>query len=197
MLLLILPQLISIYNHDHDDDSTTTTTTTERKQMQIQAQQNHEISCHQLLWGEESTRAFCERHGLGHNSSNRQQEEQKQRGDKNDRTSTTIDLILGSDLIYVPQVIEPLFETVCVLLEQSHNSKKEDNVERTTELESTKRPRTMFIMAHNDRREGSSVTLSDVLAGAKKAGLQIEILQEDSIEGIYIIGFTKPSCQYY
>jgi hypothetical protein len=148
--------------------------TTETKQIKAYQKQHHEISCHQLLWGKESTHRFCERHDLACDKSG----------------GASIDLVLGSDLIYVPHVIESLFETVCVLLEQSDDLKKEDNAE----MESTtnKRP-AMFNMAHNDRREGSSVTLSDVLDGAKKAGVQIDILQEDSVEGIYIIGFTKTS----
>ncbi|KAL9178351.1 hypothetical protein ACHAXT_001779 [Thalassiosira profunda] len=58
------------------------------------------ISCCQLLWGEDSAKAFLARHN----------------GRKFDR-------IIGSDLIYVNAVTRPLFETARVLLKEEEDSK--------------------------------------------------------------------------
>lgn len=125
---------------------------------------NHSVSCHQLLWGETFAREFCEHHFVGSASA----------------TTTTetygVALVFGSDLIYAPRAIVPLFETVRTLL-----SWKVDNI--TTPV---------FLMAHSDRREGSSVTLKMVLQGANDAGLDYDILQEIEREGIYIIAFRVP-----
>ena len=69
------------------------------------------------------------------------------------------DLILGSDLIYVQSVIQPLFETVQVLLSTDDNSK--------------------FLMAHCSRREGNEVELPMVLDIAREQGFNFEVLSED------------------
>ncbi len=109
---------------------------------------NHGVSCHQLLWGTEFAQRFCEQN-LRNNSA---------------------DLVFGSDLVYAPKVIKPLFETVTILMLNT---------------------KTKFLMAHSDRREGSSVTLQMVLEGAQDAGLQHEILQTIEKDGIYIIAFFR------
>ncbi len=88
-----------------------------------------------------------------------------------------MDLVLGSDLVYSPQVIGPLFETVSILLTLEEQ-------EPTTDAQPKQ-----FPMAHSDRREGSSVSLKMVLEGAHIAGLEYEILQTIEQEGIYIIAF--------
>ncbi|CAB9507424.1 family with sequence similarity 86 [Seminavis robusta] len=125
--------------HTNNDTTTISTNTT--------------ISCHQLLWGTETTKEFCQAHKnviLTDDSDNNQ-------------GSNNIRLVLGSDLIYVPQVIQPLFETVKVLLSHTHDN---DNTAAR------------FLMAHSNRRQGSSVTLEMVLEGATNAGLSHEIVME-------------------
>lgn len=52
------------------------------------------VSCHQLLWGDEAGTRFLTDHADG----------------------VRVPLIIGSDLVYVPQVVAPLFETVRALL---------------------------------------------------------------------------------
>jgi len=85
-------------------------------------QNGSNISCVQLLWGEEQAKTFLS----------------QQPG------SRKFDVILGSDLIYVKSVIRPLFETVRVLLSErdgskllmAHCSRREGNeVELNTVLE--------------------------------------------------------------
>jgi predicted nicotinamide N-methyase len=97
------------------------------------------ISCRQLLWGERYAKDYLS---------------QQTGGDKKH-----FDLILGSDLIYVQSVIQPLFETVKTLLSTDENSK--------------------FLMAHCSRREGNEVELPMVLDVAKEQGFEFEILSED------------------
>lgn len=117
------------------------------------------ISCHQLLWGSASTTAFMEQHDLC------------QKG---------VDFVLGSDLVYVPKVIQPLFETVHTLLLQRSGNNHDDHDEKNY---------AKFVLAHSDRRQGSSVTLDMVLEGATKVGLSHKIVWEKESEGIFIIEF--------
>jgi hypothetical protein len=149
---------------------------------------NHGISCHQLLWGKQSTRAFYERHFLkpattpivDGTSSN-----QLTIGE----TVGGVDIVFGSDLIYSPRGIQPLFETVSILLQQNRCGDSDDNCSTTTTTTTTNTP--IFLMAHSDRREGSSVTVDMILEGAKAVALNVEILQEVQGEGIYIIAFKR------
>ena len=97
------------------------------------------ITCRQLLWGERHARDYLSQQTGG--------------GNKH------FDLILGSDLIYVQSVIQPLFETVKTLLSTDDNSK--------------------FLMAHCSRREGNEVELPMVLDIAREQGFNFEVLSED------------------
>jgi len=99
-----------------------------------------------------------------------------------------VDLVFGSDLVYAPRVIDPLFETVSTLLLRQGTK----GVPGTTHTVSAKPP--VFLMAHSDRRQGSSVTMAMVLDGAKKAGLEFEILKHVGAEAIYIIAFQLREC---
>lgn len=102
------------------------------------------ISSHQLLWGEANARSFLDRY----------------EGEK-------FDVIIGSDLIYVPNVIQPLFESISVLLKQDGQ----------------------FIMAHCARRQGNEVTLEMIFNEAKQKGLNWELLKQD--DDIYLYSFCK------
>ena len=142
------------------------------------------ISCHQLLWGEQSAIQFCRRHGIYHS---RTDATSNGNGDPVSRTMhhtstasspTTIDLILGSDLVYVPSVIVPLFETVCALLPAPSPDDSTNTHNSGT-----------FLMAHSNRRQGSSVTLEMILEGAKNFNLKHEILLEQN--DIYVLKFQK------
>lgn len=143
----------------------------------IEEEDTNCISCHQLLWGQESARQFCARHNL-----------LQEANDSN--VSESIDLVIASDVIYVYKVIEPLFKTVSVLLQQHIDGNNNQNDTGNTYSASAQQQEPTFLMAHSDRRVGSSVNLNMILDGAKAAGLDPSILQEHAEEGIYIISFT-------
>ena len=67
---------------------------------------NPELSCQQLLWGNDEAEAFLARTMIPQ---------------AND-TSTGFDLVFGSDLVYVDKVIAPLFETVRKVLKHPNGS---------------------------------------------------------------------------
>eukprot|EP00980_Cylindrotheca_fusiformis_P006192 scaffold1325_cov95-Cylindrotheca_fusiformis.AAC.3 len=126
-------------NDDDDDDDDETDTDLLMKK--------NSISCHQLIWGKESANFF---------------KKKKQLGDG----GKSMDIIMGSDLVYVPSVIEPLFQTVETLL------CKEDGI---------------FLMAHCARRHGNEVTVDMVLDAAHRAGFLYEILRQE--DDIYLFQF--------
>ncbi|OEU16117.1 hypothetical protein FRACYDRAFT_186123 [Fragilariopsis cylindrus CCMP1102] len=164
-----------IYLTDGDTDTLAQLRANNRNH--IHHHRNHGISCHQLLWGKDPTRAFCERQlTIG-------------------ETTGGVDIVFGSDLIYSPRVIQPLFETVSILLQQNRsvNSDNSCSTTTTTPPTTTTTDTPIFLMAHSDRREGSSVTVDMVLEGAKTAALDVEILQEVKGEGIYIFAFKRTS----
>ena len=110
------------------------------------------ITCKQLLWGEQHAKDYLS---------------QQPNGKKH------FDLILGSDLIYVQSVIQPLFETVRTLLCTHENAK--------------------FLMAHCSRREGNEVELSMVLDAAKEEGFEYEELIED--DDISLFAFRRKGAE--
>ncbi|KAL3935154.1 MAG: hypothetical protein SGBAC_009271 [Bacillariaceae sp.] len=126
-----------------------------------------DLSCHQLIWGKDHAKAFVQRPCF-HSS---------YRGN-NDPDASYFDVIIGSDLIYVAQVIEPLFETIQTLLHPNHG---------------------IFLMAHCARHEGNEVELDMVLGQARKVGLQYTRLhpkedgktedESDPEDGIYLYQF--------
>lgn len=101
------------------------------------------ISCRQLLWGESNAHAFI-----------RQQQGQQ-----------PFDVILASDVIYVPEVVDPLFATVQTCLRR-----------RTGK----------FLLAYKQR--DLPVTNTMVLRAAERAGLHW-YEQSVSQEGMYLYEF--------
>jgi len=101
------------------------------------------VDCKQLLWGNQHAKKFLL------------------------QQTSTFDLIIGSDLLYVTSVIQPLFETVFQLLEPKSGK---------------------FLMAHCCRRVGNDVTLDEILRIARKTGLEYkEELRND--EDIVLFSF--------
>ncbi|KAL7532963.1 hypothetical protein ACHAXR_004957 [Thalassiosira sp. AJA248-18] len=113
--------------------------------------ESNNISCRQLLWGEEHAKTFLS---------------QQPEGRK-------FDMILGSDLIYVPSVIKPLFETVRVLLSTAEGK---------------------FLMAHCSRREGNEVDLQMVLDVADEEGFGHDALIQD--DDISVFCFRHKQSEY-
>ena len=121
--------------------------------------ENRTISCHQLLWGTETTTKFIENYRLT----------KKDDDDDDGATRGFVDVIIGSDLIYVPQVILPLFETISLFLQ--------------------KNPKALFLMAHCSRRVGNEVTEDMIIeAATRNNNLHYEIVL-DEIEDISIYKF--------
>jgi len=153
-----------------------------------QHNQLHHISCHQLLWGRNSAETFCQRH-FSNILSDKSPDTRISQESSNSGCPVSlscVDLVFGSDLIYTPRVIVPLFETVTTLLENRDGAE----FRQRSHLDGTAtKTKPIFLMSHSDRREGSSVTLKMVLEGAEIAGLKSEILQEIVTEEIYIIAF--------
>ena len=105
-----------------------------------------------MLWGEQHAKKYLS----------------QQSGEKKH-----FDLILGSDLIYVQSVIQPLFETVKTLLCTHENAK--------------------FLMAHCSRREGNEVELSMVLDSAREEGFEYDIIVED--DDISLFSFRRKGAE--
>jgi Lysine methyltransferase len=166
-------------HHHHvyltDGDTDTLYQLRENVSENVSPDQQQFVSCHQLLWGRDSTTRFCDRLSLATQTGD-DYPEKEITGDRN----TQVDLVIGSDLIYVPQVIQPLFETISVLLQES--KEKSDSTQGTS----------MFLMAHSNRRKGSSVTLDMVLKGAAAEGLEATVLREEVADDIFIISFVIP-----
>ena len=102
------------------------------------------VSCHQLIWGKESASQFLTQIA------------------KNDR----YDIILASDIIYSLVIVEPLWQTVQLLL------KKKGGV---------------FVMAYARREVPVSIEL--VLKASMEHGFSYELVKEDDVDGIWVYEF--------
>lgn len=104
------------------------------------------VKCHQLLWGKETAEVFLEVHG------------QEKR----------YDVLLASDIIYSPVVVQPLWETVQTLLSSDGG---------------------IFVMAFARRRV--PVTVESVLQAGLDAGFVYECTEDpgDDPEGVFVYEF--------
>mmetsp|Transcript_30898 Transcript_30898/g.48414 ORF Transcript_30898/g.48414 Transcript_30898/m.48414 type:complete len:332 (+) Transcript_30898:184-1179(+) len=102
------------------------------------------VSCHQLIWGEESSQKFLQH--IAHNQK--------------------YNVLLASDIIYSPVIVQPLWETVQTLLE------KEDGV---------------FVMAFARRKVPVSIDL--VLEKAVEFEFEYTLVKEDLEDGIWVYEF--------
>lgn len=119
---------------EKDDSNMSPTTHTDNSDLPHPSQQVN-LTCVQLLWGRTPARTFLQDTADGE----------------------PMDVIFGSDLVYVEKVITPLMETVTTLLAQ---------------------PTGRFLMAHCARREGNEVTVDMVLEAAVEHGLQYDVLDQ-------------------
>jgi hypothetical protein len=91
----------------------------------------------------------------------------------------TFDVVLGSDIIYLEEILDPLFETVVELL--SLSSKPEDSPFKQDEFEiQSQQP--VFLLAYARR----NVKIDLVLETASRHGLEYLSRPEIDDEGIYI-----------
>ena len=114
------------------------------------------VSCHQLIWGKQTSEKF-----LSSDIANNQ----------------TYDVIIASDIIYSPVIVEPLWETVQTLL------KKPSNVEEEGEEDGGG----IFVMAYARRKVPVSIDL--VCEKAEENGFVWEMVKEDEEEGIWVYTF--------
>ncbi|KAL3787369.1 hypothetical protein ACHAWO_000579 [Cyclotella atomus] len=122
-----------------DGDTDTLKQLRHNVQNNIDNQDNFE--CKQLLWGKDNALQFLQ---------------------KQSEETSKFDLILGSDLLYVTSVIQPLFKTIHELLKPNDGK---------------------FFMAHCCRRVGNDVTLDEVLTIAHEMGFMCteELRNDDDI----------------
>ena len=106
------------------------------------------VECKQLLWGQSHAQKLMQ--------------QQKEEG------NGKFDLIIGSDLLYVRSVIQPLFETVREVLKRTHGT---------------------FLMAHCCRRVGNEVTLDMMMNVAHNMGFQYKEELENEEEDIVLFSF--------
>jgi predicted nicotinamide N-methyase len=102
------------------------------------------VSCHQLIWGKESATQFLTQIAM----------------------NQKYDVILASDIIYSLVIVEPLWQTVQLLL------KKEEGI---------------FVMAYARREVPVSIDL--VLKASIEHGFSYELVKEHATDGIWVYEF--------
>ena len=118
------------------------------------------ITARQLLWGRDTTAQFLQ--NCVHDDTQDPQQNER------------YEIILASDIVYAAVIVQPLWETVSMLLERSASA--------------------VFWMAY--ARRDVPVTIQDVLEAGNAAGFQAQLVQQDDDDGIWIYAFAwKP--EYY
>lgn len=111
------------------------------------------VEARQLLWGRDTTARFLERQRQAKNSQIPPQEYH-------------YDVLLASDIVYAAVIVQPLWETVAMLLQRTADA--------------------VFIMAYAQR--DVPVTIQDVLEAADQAGFDHQLVAEDP-QGIWVYEF--------
>ena len=106
------------------------------------------LSIHQLLWGTKYTKQYIE--------SQQQQRQYGRDGEEEEDDRYKFDLIFGSDLIYVPSNIQPMFETIQLLLKRDGGG--------------------IFLFTYCSRRNGGSTTIEMILNIAVEMGFKYTLL---------------------
>jgi len=152
---------------DGDTDTLAQLRANLKRNQEYNNQQQHRIECRQLLWGRETATKF-----------------------RNATTSTTVtntfDVILASDIVYAAGIVEPLWETIEVLLSKpiTTGGRTTDDVETTTSIADITAP--CFVLAFAKRRV--PVTIDTVLEAAAAHGFSHELVKEDPT-GIWVYVF--------
>lgn len=107
-------------------------------------------SCHQLIWGKDSSQKFLERKADGRR----------------------FDVLLASDIIYSPVIVDPLFETLDVLLKKPSDEGDGGGV---------------FVMAYARREVPVSIEM--VLQKASECGFVYQLVKSDEVDGIWVYTF--------
>ena len=147
----MLAHLLSKANGNYTQTTLTDGDTDTLKLLRQNARNNikdDNIECKQLLWGES--------HAL------KLMQQQREQG------NGKFDLIIGSDLLYVTSVIQPLFETVFEVLKPTCGT---------------------FLMAHCCRRVGNEVTLDEILNISRNMGFRCKEEFKNEEEDIVLFSF--------
>ena len=107
------------------------------------------VTVRQLLWGRETTHTFI----------------QQQAATQNEKSSL-YQVIIASDIVYAAVIVEPLWETVSMLLEKTADA--------------------VFVMAY--ARRDVPVTIQDVIQAGNHAGFDAKLMAEDP-SGIWVYEF--------
>eukprot|EP00957_Ditylum_brightwellii_P105294 8026843-Ditylum_brightwellii.AAC.1 len=94
------------------------------------------------------------------------------RRDDNDDDFIGLDVIMGSDIIYTEEVLEPLFDTVVQLMMISSSNKEEDGEKELS-------PSSLFLLAYTRR----NVSIDLVLECAKRHNLSWILESSPSLFG--------------
>ena len=145
-----------------------------------------QVVARQLIWGHDSTETFMKKYCVGVD-------------ERGEREVEPFDIVIASDIVYALVIVEPLWETIRLLLrrrgrrrnaagggggrgDSSCNNDKNDKNNNDDSVSS--RPR--FLMAYAKREV--PVTIEMVLDSATKAGFSYDLVDEDP-EGIWIYSF--------
>ncbi|GAX21357.1 hypothetical protein FisN_6Lh077 [Fistulifera solaris] len=149
-----LLQARTVYVTDGDSDVLHVMKQNIQANRSVERHNNNIISGHQLLWGAEYAPPFL----------------QIMRRMESENDALLFDVILAADVVYVPQVIAPLFETVQTLLEPATG---------------------VFLLAF--ARRMVDVTLDDVLQEATRADFVYKQCSsdQDTEQGLYLYAFRR------
>jgi predicted nicotinamide N-methyase len=115
----------------------------DRNRPEIANENESNISCHQLIWGQETSTTFLEHHGHGQ----------------------TFDVLLASDIIYAKCIIEPLWETIKTLLSRPNGvfvmafARRKVPISIEYVLESSVEAGFVYELAEEDSKDGIWVYL--------------------------------------
>ena len=122
------------------------------------------VTAAQLLWGRDTTQTFMRK------AEEQQQVLQQQHHDGQIETlasAATFDVLIASDIIYALVIVEPLWETVQLLLRRHEEA--------------------VFVMAYAQR--DVPVTIDMVLKAAEEAGFSNELVDENPEGNIWVYNF--------
>jgi predicted nicotinamide N-methyase len=138
-----------------DEDDTNNDATTTATSIKRLHDSNNNVTCRQLVWGRNLDH-FVAEHGF-------------------------FDVVLGSDIIYVPEIIEPLFETIERIMKNPRNQDDGDQDDQNYEDDA------MFILAYARR----NVPIDLVLDHAKQRGFVWTC--PESAEGVFCFKRGTPT----
>jgi hypothetical protein len=103
------------------------------------------------------------------------------------------DVLIASDIVYALVIVEPLWETVRLLLRRRERQRGDEQVDHNTNNDDADEGQACFLMAYAKR--DVPVTIEIVLEAATKAGFAYKLVDEDP-DGIWIYNFWWDTSTY-